>query len=827
MSDKCCNGQSNQNGEILKDPVCGMNVNKESKFKIEFEGKNYYFCSESCSKKFELNPIKYLKKNQLKDLVCGMKTSEESKHFTKYEGKNYYFCSNSCKTKFNNDPQSYLNKDKKKEEDEVVVSDNVIYTCPMHPEIEQNKPGDCPKCGMALESKTVTSEVDDTELKEMTKKLIISTIFAIPLLIVSMGDLIPGAPISKLFSPFVKNILELILATPICIWAAFPFYKKGVQSIKTMNLNMFTLIGLGVSVSYGYSLIAVLFPDIFPSNFKSSGGEVQVYFEAAGLIVTLILLGQVFELRARSQTGTAIKQLLGLASKTARIIKDDGNEIDIPLEDVKKGDLLRIRPGEKVPTDGVVVEGRTLIDESMITGEPVPVSKQKDDKVIGATMNSSGSLVIRAEKIGSDTMLSRIIQMVADAQRSKAPIQKLADVVAGYFVPIVIGISIITFVIWAIFGPEPKMAFALINAIAVLIIACPCALGLATPMSIMVSTGKGATMGVLFKNAEAIESLRKVNTLIVDKTGTLTLGKPVLEIVESFSGIKEDKLLYYAASLEKGSEHPHASSILNKAKEKDIKLSTNVEFEYLTGKGVVGTVDSMNVALGNNALMEHLKVDSELAEERTTELLKQGYVVMSVVVDGQLQGIIGVIDPIKETTTEAIKKLQNEGIEVVMLSGDNKITANIVAKKLGIKKVIAEVLPDEKVNVVKKLQMENKIVAMAGDGINDAPALAQADVGIAMGTGTDIAMESADLTLIKGDLNGIFKAVKLSRETMLNIKQNLFFAFIYNSVGVPVAAGVLYPFFGILLSPILAAAAMSFSSVSVITNALRLRNKEF
>jgi Cu+-exporting ATPase len=775
------------------------------------------------------NCCEHSQKEKLRDPVCHMEVSENSKFSTEFEGQKYYFCSDSCLSKFKFDAEKYSCNEYSHGYGNVRenIGDSsdgaVVYTCPMHSEVEQNKPGSCPKCGMALEPKIITGDIDDSELKEMQLKFKVSAIFAVPLLIVSMGDLLPGNPISQVLSPFLKTVIELVLATPICTWAAYPFYKKAVQSVKAMNLNMFTLIGLGVSVAYGYSLAAVFFPDIFPANFKGESGEVQVYFEAAGVIVTLILLGQVFELKARSSTGAAIKQLLGLAPKTARLIKDNKEEVDIPLENVQKGDLLRVRPGEKIPVDGAVVEGNSLVDESMITGEAVPVIKQGGDQVIGATINGKGTLVIKAEKVGKDTMLSRIVQMVSDAQRSKAPIQKLADLVAGYFVPVVIVISIITFLVWAKSGPEPKLAFALINAIAVLIIACPCALGLATPMSIMVATGKGATAGVLFKNAEAIETLRNVNTLVVDKTGTLTIGKPVLEVVYKAGDLSEEKLLYFAAGLEKGSEHPLAASILNKALEKKIALSSNVDFHSITGKGVIGTVDSVQVALGNRQLMDYLGISSDFVNKQVGEMLEDGFTVMYLVVDNSIKGLLGVRDPIKETSKNAVEKLQNEGIEVVMLSGDNQVTAEIVAQKLNINKVIAEVLPDEKADAVKQLQDEGKIVAMAGDGINDAPALAQAQVGIAMGTGTDIAMESADVTLVKGDLNGIVKAVILSRVTMSNIKQNLFFAFIYNILGIPVAAGILYPFTGILLSPVIAAAAMSFSSVSVILNALRLR----
>lgn len=699
---------------------------------------------------------------------------------------------------------------------------NAIYTCPMHPEIRQKGPGPCPKCGMALEP-LIAESSDETELKDMRRRLWIAASFTVPLFFISMGDLLPGQPVSRMFSNSVRIWLELALATPVCIWSAWPFFTRAVDSIVRKSLNMFTLIGLGVSVSYIYSLVATLIPDIFPASFRSPDGHVAVYFEAAAVIVTLILLGQVLELRARSQTNDAIKKLLGLAAKSARRIKGDGSEEDVSLDLVEIGDLLRVRPGEKVPVDGVVTEGHSSIDESMITGEPIPVEKNAGDNVVGATVNGTGSLVLRAEKIGSETLLSRIVHMVAEAQRSKAPIQKLADVVAGYFVPIVIGISILTFITWASIGPAPAMVYALINAVAVLIIACPCALGLATPMSIMVSTGRGAMAGVLFKNAEAIEIMRKVTTLVVDKTGTLTEGKPKLVSVQAASGFDENEFLGMVATLEKSSEHPLAVSIVNGAQERGIKLGKTEQFESVTGKGVKGKIASRSVALGNRAMMTDLGIDPGDSAARAEQLRQEGQTVMFVAIDGKFAGIVGVADPIKESTLEAIKSLHDDGIKVVMLTGDSKTTAMAVAKKLGIDTVVAEVLPDQKVAEVERLQKSGETVAMAGDGINDAPALARADVGIAMGTGTDVAMESAGVTLVKGDLRGILRARRLSRATMNNIKQNLFFAFIYNAVGVPVAAGVLYPFFGILLSPMIAAAAMSFSSISVIGNALRLK----
>ena len=703
----------------------------------------------------------------------------------------------------------------------------IEWTCPMHPEIVRREPGNCPICGMALEPRTVAADEEgaNPELIDMTRRFWLAAAFTIPLFVVAMGDLLPGEPISRMLSPRARTWLELALATPVCLWSAWPFYVRFVQSLKNRSLNMFTLIGLGVSVAYGYSVVAALAPQIFPESFRE-GGAVAVYFEAAGVIVTLILLGQVLELRARSQTGAAIKKLLDLAAKTARRIREDGSDEDVPLDAVHVGDRLRVRPGEKVPVDGIVLEGTSAVDEAMVTGEPIPVEKHEGDSVIGATINGTGMLIVRAEKVGTETLLSRIVAMVAEAQRSRAPIQKLADVVAGYFVPIVIGVAIVTFVVWSLVGPEPRMAHALINAIAVLIIACPCALGLATPMSIMVAMGKGASLGVLFKDAEAIEVMRKVDTLVVDKTGTLTAGKPVLVTLETAPGVDTTALLGAAASLERASEHPLAEAIVGGAVERGARLQRADSFESITGQGVVGRVEGRDVALGNHKLLEGMGVDAGALAERADALREEGQTVMFVVIDGHVSAILGVADPIKESTPDAIAALHREGMRVVMLTGDNRKTANAVAAKLSIDEVIAEVLPDQKAEVIKRLQKGGSVVAMAGDGINDAPALAQADVGVAMGTGTDVAIESAGVTLVKGDLRGIVRARKLSRATMANIKQNLFFAFVYNALGVPIAAGVAYPVFGLLLSPMIAAAAMSFSSVSVIANALRLRRLE-
>lgn len=700
------------------------------------------------------------------------------------------------------------------------------YTCPMHPEVVQDAPGSCPKCGMALEAQIISleAEEDNSEYLDMRKRFIFGAILTVPLVLIAMRAMLPGGHLIDSLAPArTLGWWELVLATPVVLWAGWPFYVRAVQSLINKSLNMFTLIGLGVSVAYIYSLVAVLFPAIFPATMRGEGGAVAVYFEAAAVIVTLILLGQVLELKARSQTGAAIKALLGLAPKTARKINDDDTEEEIPLEHVLSGDVLRVRPGEKVPVDGEVVSGSSSVDESMISGEPIPVKKQAGDKVVGATVNSTGALTIRAEKVGSDTLLARIVQMVAEAQRSRAPIQKLADLVAGYFVPVVIGIAVLAFGVWYVVGPEPRLAYALIAAVSVLIIACPCALGLATPMSIMVATGKGATMGVLFKNAEAIETMRKIDTLVVDKTGTLTLGKPKLTGVVSAAGMAEATLLRFAASLEKSSEHPLAAAIVAGAEERSIESITPDDFNSVTGKGVTGTVDGTPVLLGNLKLMDDAGVNTGELAKRADEMRQEAQTVMFVAAGGKLAGILAVSDPIKESTPVAIKALHDEGLTVVMLTGDNRATAEAVAKKLNIDQVVAEVLPDEKAAVIKRFQDEGKMVAMAGDGINDAPALALAQVGIAMGTGTDVAMESAGVTLVKGDINGIVRARKLSRATMANIRQNLFFAFFYNALGVPIAAGVLYPAFGILLSPIIAAAAMSLSSVSVVSNALRLK----
>ena len=703
------------------------------------------------------------------------------------------------------------------------VDETAVYTCPMHPEIVQDHPGSCPKCGMALEPRTVEAE-DTSELDDMTRRFQVSAILAIPVFFSAMAAEFWPAAINGLISPVARQWAELVLSAPVVWWGGWIFFQRGWKSIVTRNLNMFTLIAIGIGIAWIYSLVAVLMPGIFPPAVFSEAGVVPVYFEAAAVITALVLLGQVMELRARSQTNAAIKLLLGLAPKTARIVRADGTEEDIPLGHVQPGDQLRIRPGEKVPVDGEVTDGESNVDESMVTGEPIPVVKTAGEKLIGATVNGTGGLLMRADKVGADTLLAQIVRMVAEAQRSRAPIQRLVDIVAGYFVPTVVVVAVITFIVWSLWGPEPAIAYAVINAVAVLIIACPCALGLATPMSIMVGTGKGATMGVLIKNAEALEVMQKVDTLVVDKTGTLTEGRPELVSVIAGEGFQENDNLRLAASLERASEHPLAEAIVQGAEERGVELAQPDDFQSITGMGVTGMVDSHKVVLGNLKLLESLDIDAGELPQRADKQRAEGQTVMLLAIDGRAAGLIGVADPIKETTPEAIRDLHGEGIEVVMLTGDSRKTAEAVAAKLDIDQVQSEVLPEQKAEVVKQLQEQGRIVAMAGDGINDAPALAQAQVGIAMGTGTDIAMESAGVTLIKGDLRGIVRARRLSHATMRNIRQNLFFAFIYNAAGVPIAAGVLYPVFGLLLSPMIAAAAMSFSSVSVITNALRLRS---
>ncbi|WP_375724622.1 heavy metal translocating P-type ATPase [Arcobacter sp. KX21116] len=769
---------------IVKDPVCGMDVNKTSKFNKFFKDKKYYFCSKNCLNKFEKEPSSYLE--------------NEDKNIEKHDGSVH--------------KHHYSNKDTK-------------YTCPMHPEIIRDKPGDCPKCGMALEPMDSTSkEEDNKELSYMTKRFWVSAILAVPLFVLAMlSDLTENIlPVNLTMT--VIQYIEFILATPIVLWGGWNFYVKAYYSITTRNLNMFTLIGLGVSVAWIFSVIALFFPMIFPIDLQTESGRVPVYFEAAGVIITLVLLGQVLELKARSRTNVAIKMLLDLVpSKALRINENDKEEL-IDAEDIQLNDIIKIKPGEKIPVDGFITKGKSNIDESMITGESIPVEKNVDDKVIGATVNGTGVFLMQTTKIGKDTLISQIIEMVAQAQRSRAPIQKLADTISGYFVPVVVIISIITYIIWYLFGPEPSIAFAIVNAVAVLIIACPCALGLATPISVMVGTGRGAIEGVLIKNAEALEIMEKVDTVVVDKTGTLTVGKPEISSIIPLNNFIENDILKFAAAIEQNSEHPLSEAIIKKVKEKKIEILEVKEFNYITGKGVVGEVDFRTIALGNFKLMDSLNINLEDAEKKADDLRENGQTVIFIAIDNILAGLISIADPIKPSTKNAIDGLHGLGINVVMLTGDNKTTAYAIANELAINQVYSDVLPEDKLAVIKDLQAQGKIVAMAGDGVNDAPALVASNVGIAMGTGTDIAIESAEITLIKGDLNGILKAYKLSKGTMRNIRQNLFFAFIYNTLGVPIAAGILYPYFGVLLSPIIAASAMSFSSVSVILNALRLKN---
>jgi P-type Cu+ transporter len=791
----------------------------------EYAGKAYYFCCDGCAAKFRASPEKYLsaKTKPANEMVQVTDIKPAARAAARTPG---YFCPMDPEIRQNRPGDCPKCGMTLEPEMPAAPASRVEYTCPMHPEIVRPEPGSCPICGMALEPKTVTiNKSENPELAAMTRRFWVSLVLSIPVFVVAMGEFVPGlAPLLTTISPGARQWFELALASPVVLWGAWPFFVRGWRSVVNRSPNMFTLIALGVGVSYLYSLVAAVVPNIFPSSFRAADGVVAVYFEAAAVITTLVLLGQVLELRARSQTSAAIKSLLGLVPKTARLIRADGTEIDLPLDAIKPGDSLRVRPGEKIPVDGVVLDGSSSVDESMITGEPIPAEKQQGARVTGATVNGTGSLVMRAERVGAKTLLAQIVRMVSEAQRTRAPIQKLADVVAGYFVPIVVAAAALTFAAWAIWGPAPRIPQALVNAVAVLIIACPCALGLATPMSIMVATGKGASMGVLFKNAEAIEGLRKIDTLVVDKTGTLTEGNPKLVSVLAAQGFDENRVLQLAASLERASEHPLATAILADAQARNLALSAPQSFQSFTGRGVRGRVQGHEVALGNRKLLDESTIDPHEFAAKAEAMRADGQTAMFLTVDRTIAGLLSVADPIKPTTAEAIRRLHEDGIRIVMLTGDSRTTAEAVAKTLGIDDVIAEVLPQDKIGAVKKLQSKGRFVAMAGDGVNDAPALAQAQVGIAMGTGTDVAMESADVTLMKGDLRGIVRARSLSRATMKNIRQNLFFAFVYNSIGVPVAAGALYPAFGLLLSPMIAAAAMSFSSVSVIGNALRLRH---
>ena len=805
---------------VTRDPVCGMTVDPDAgKPTHEHEGHLYHFCCNGCREKFTARPVDYI---EAEDPVCGMKvTRATARHMAKHAGQRFYFCSGGCLEKFEAEPDKYLEGRPAPE----AMPEGTVYTCPMHPEVETIGPSDCPICGMALEPKGVPTgdEGPNPELVDFKRRFWIGAALTVPLLVLTMGPYL-GLPVREWIGERLVLWIELMLGTPVILWAGWPFFVRGVKSFMTMNLNMFSLIGMGVGAAFLFSVVAVLFPQIFPDGFRDAEGNVGVYFEAGAVIVVLVLLGQIMELGARERTGAAIRALLDLAAKTARVIRPDGTEEEIPLEDVKVGDRLRVRPGEKVPVDGEVVEGRSSIDESMISGESIPVEKVAGDKVTGATINGTGSLIMEAKRVGADTMLSQIVEMVASAQRSRAPIQKLADAVAGKFVPAVIGVAILAFIAWAIWGPVPPLAYGLVAAVSVLIIACPCALGLATPMSIMTATGRGAQVGVLIKNAEALERFAKVDTLIVDKTGTLTEGKPKLVAVLPEAGHDEAEVLRLAASLERGSEHPLAEAIVKGAEARGVEMVNAEDFEAITGMGVKGVVDGKAVALGNAKMVAEMGLDGGALADTANARRDEGETVMFIMLEGKIAGLVSVADPVKETTPAALKALHAEGFRIIMVTGDNERTAKAVAGKLGIDEIRADVMPEDKARIIKELQDQGHKVAMAGDGVNDAPALAQADVGIAMGTGADVAIESAGFTLIKGNLDGIVRARKLSRATMRNIRQNLFFALIYNAAGVPIAAGVLFPFFGILISPMFAAAAMSLSSVSVISNALRLRS---
>jgi Cu+-exporting ATPase len=874
-------------GRVL-DPVCGMTVDPASaKHRSEHAGKSYFFCSAGCKAKFDAEPAKYLAGHReamtpapasakALDPVCGMTVDPATaKHRSEHAGKPYFFCSAGCKAKFEADPAKYLAghreamgthsaavrrgggprpegaasskwicpMDPEVESDgpgacpkcgmaleravPAVAATKTEWTCPMHPEIVRDAPGSCPICGMALEPRTVTvDEGPNPEYVDMKRRFWISVPLAAATLLLAMSEMLPGDPLGRLLSPAARLWLQLAFATPVAVWAAWPFYERAVASVRNRSLNMFTLIGLGIAVAYGFSLFATLFPRLLPHSLHGPGGLPPVYFEAAAVITALVLLGQVLELRARGETSSALRKLLGLAAKEARRIEADGTERDVPLAEVRVGDRLRVRPGEKVPVDGVVLEGRSSVDESMVSGEPIPVEKTAGSKVVGATVNGTGALVIRAERVGSETLLARIVAMVAEAQRSKAPIQRLADRISAWFVLVVLAIAGATFAVWATSGPEPRLAHALVNAVAVLIIACPCALGLATPMSIMVASGRGASMGVLFRNAEAIETLGKVDTLVVDKTGTLTEGRPRLTdltLVAGFAAIPERELLAAVAGLEAASEHPLAAAIVAGAADRGVRPAAVESFESIPGRGVRGSVAGRELLVGNAALLEGAGIDCGVFAAAAESSRAEGKTVIFVAVGGRPAAAVAVADLVKGETPEAIRALRAEGVRLVMLTGDHRATAEAVAKRLGIDEVLAEVLPDQKLAAIERLEREGRIVAMAGDGVNDAPALARARVGIAMGTGTDVAMESSGVTLVKGDLTGIVRARRLSRATLRNIRQNLFWAFAYNAAGVPVAAGVFYPWTGWLLSPMLAAAAMSFSSVTVIANALRLR----
>ena len=818
--------------EKVRDPVCGMSVSPATaKWKHEHAGTTYYFCNPRCSARFRAEPEKYVPGSEPPTKHVEPAAAAEEGEAAQTHARapaptaGIYTCPMDPEVRQEGPgacPKCGMALDPI---EPAPATNRTEYVCPMDPEIVRSEPGSCPICGMALEPRTVSiDDAPNPELVAMTRRFWTTVPLSILLLLLGMSDLLPGAPVQRLLGHWLAWI-ELALAAPVVLWGGLPFFARGWASLKSRHLNMFTLVALGTGAAFGYSVVATVAPEIFPHAFRH-GGEVAVYFEAAGVITTLVLLGQVLELRARSQTGSAIKALLGLAPKAARRLRDDGREEDVPLDAVQAGDRLRVRPGERVPVDGILLEGSSAVDESMITGEPIPIEKTAGGRVVGGTVNGVGGFVMRAERVGKDTLLAQIVRMVGEAQRSRAPIQRLADVVASYFVPAVVISAVVTFAVWTLVGPEPRFAHALVNAVAVLIVACPCALGLATPMSIMVGTGRGATAGILIKNAEALETLRKVDTLVFDKTGTLTEGKPRLASVATLGELPANEILRLAASLEQGSEHPLASAIVAGARERGQEPVAAQGFRSITGKGIVGTVGGRVVALGNLALFEELGIAPDDLPGRAEQGRREGQTVMLVAVDGKAAGLVGVDDPVRASTPEAIRLLRAEGIRLVMVTGDSRTTAEAVARKLGIEHVEAEVLPDQKATIVKRFQQEGRIVAMAGDGINDAPALAQAQVGIAMGSGTDVAMESAGITLLRGDLRGIVRARRLSRATMRNIQQNLFFAFVYNTLGIPVAAGVLYPFFGLLLSPMIASAAMSVSSVSVIANALRLRRVE-
>jgi Cu+-exporting ATPase len=811
----------------VKDPVCGMTVDPATTpHHTEHNGETIYFCSAGCLAKFNGDPDRYLAlkptaTSEVKDPVCGMTVDPATTpHHTEHNGEAFYFCSAGCLAKFKADPEQYIGPTPKAVAKP--VPEGTIYTCPMHPEIRQVGPGSCPICGMALEPEIATaSDEPNEELVDMTRRFWIGLALSLPVLALEMGGHL--IDLSHVLGQQTSNIVQLVLATPVVLWAGWPFFVRGAQSLVTRHLNMFTLIAMGTGIAWVFSIVATLAPGLFPAAFRGHDGAVAVYFEAAAVITVLVLLGQVLELRARSQTSNAIKALLNLAPATARRIGPDGHDEEVALDRVQVGDHLRVRPGDKVPLDGVVLEGRSNVDESMVTGEPMPVTKTTEDTVIGGTLNGQGGFIMRAERVGADTMLAQIVQMVAKAQRSRAPIQRLADQVSAWFVPAVITVAIVAFVVWAVFGPEPAMTFGLVAAVSVLIIACPCALGLATPMSIMVGVGRGAETGVLIKNAEALERMEKVDVLVVDKTGTLTEGKPRLTTVRAHSGFTDDDLLRLAASLEQASQHPLAAAIVEAAKERKLTLAPVVAFDAPSGKGVTGTVEGRVVLIGNVRHLAENGVTTTDLERDAEALRREGATAVLMAVDQQPAGILAIADPVKATTPGALAALHAAGIRIVMLTGDTATTASAVARGLGIDEVKAEVLPEDKGNIVASLRASGKVVAMAGDGVNDAPALAAADVGIAMGTGTDVAMESAGVTLIGGDLMGIVRARALSQATMRNIRQNLVLAFVYNVAGIPIAAGVLYPAFGLLLSPIIAAAAMALSSVSVIGNALRLR----